>query len=228
MRSIDVGIVWPPVDPVHLASEWLFNVPLLVLVAKSSPLARRQKLRLTDLSDQVLLMPNRSQAVNQKVLQMFRHAGVALKTVHTTSSPFEAGAMWVTAGKGIYVLTGTPRDFPVIGAGIAVVPLADPGVLKCTWPGGKTKTQWRSLISLRPRARFFLQAASCARVARFAAFCRQKATSLKPFVRVCPSPPGERRPYSAFWRFRSHCWRIFQNRFAERQVILQQPPLAQE
>ena len=126
LRSIDVGIVVSPVDQVHLASEWLFNAPLLVLVSKNSPLARRKKLRLRDLGNQVLLMPNRSQAVNQKVLQMFRQAGVALKAVHTTSSPFEAGAMWVTAGKGIYVLTGTVRDFPVSNPGIAVMPLADP------------------------------------------------------------------------------------------------------
>ena len=32
--------------------------------------------------------------------------------------------------------------------------------------------------------------------------------NLKPFVRVCSSLPGEPHPYSAFWRFRSHCWRI--------------------
>jgi len=126
LRSIDVGIVCSPGDQVHLASEWLFNAPLLVLVSKNSPLARRRKLRLTDLANQVLLMPNRSQTVNQKVLEMLRQAGVALKAVHTTSSPFEAGAMWVTAGKGIYVLTGTVRDFPVFNPGIAVVPLADP------------------------------------------------------------------------------------------------------
>jgi DNA-binding transcriptional LysR family regulator len=126
LRSIDVGIVCSPVDQVHLASQWLFNAPLLVLISKNSPLARRKKLRLTDLGNQVLLMPNRSQTVNQKVLQMFRQAGVALKAVHTTSSPFEAGAMWVTAGKGIYVLTGMARDFTVFNPGIAVVPLADP------------------------------------------------------------------------------------------------------
>jgi len=32
--------------------------------------------------------------------------------------------------------------------------------------------------------------------------------NLKPFVRIYSSLPGELRPYSAFWRFRSHCWRI--------------------
>ncbi len=126
LRSIDVGIVCSPVDQVHLASQWLFNAPLLVLISKNSPLARRKKLRLTDLGNQVLLMPNRSQTVNQKVLQIFHQAGVALKAVHTTSSPFEAGALWVTAGKGIYVLTGMVRDFPVFNPEIAVVPLADP------------------------------------------------------------------------------------------------------
>jgi len=33
-------------------------------------------------------------------------------------------------------------------------------------------------------------------------------TDLKPFVRGCSNLPGEPHPYSAFWRFRSHCWRI--------------------
>ena len=126
LRSIDVGIVCSPVDQAHLASERLLNAPLLALVSKNSPLARRKKLHLKDLANQVLLMPNRSQVVNQKVLQMFRQEGVALKAVQTTSSPFEAGALWVTAGKGIYVLTGTVRNFPVFNPGIAVVPLADP------------------------------------------------------------------------------------------------------
>jgi hypothetical protein len=33
--------------------------------------------------------------------------------------------------------------------------------------------------------------------------------NLKPFVRVCSSLTREPHPYSAFWRFRSHFWRIF-------------------
>jgi hypothetical protein len=32
--------------------------------------------------------------------------------------------------------------------------------------------------------------------------------NLKPFVRVCSSLLGEPHPSSAFWRFRSHRWRI--------------------
>ena len=36
--------------------------------------------------------------------------------------------------------------------------------------------------------------------------------NLKPFVRVCSSLPGEPHPYSAFWRFPSHSWRMSANR----------------
>jgi DNA-binding transcriptional LysR family regulator len=121
-REIDVGIVRARVD-LRLAFEQLFEECLFVALLKTGPLARRKKLSVKELAGQTLLLPDRANSLNEKVLQMYREAGVVPKVLHTTSLPHEAGAMLVTSGKGIYILPGTAQHPPAPGSGITAVPL---------------------------------------------------------------------------------------------------------
>jgi DNA-binding transcriptional LysR family regulator len=111
-----------------------------VILPETSILARRKKLRLKDLAGQVLLLPNRTHAINRKVMQMCRDGGFIPKVAHTTAVPHEAGAALVASGEGIYVLPGAPLNFPSFGIGIAAIPLHEPLSMEVhvAWRKGET------------------------------------------------------------------------------------------
>lgn len=153
--EIDVGIFWPPVDRARLDSEPLFEERFWVVLPSSHPLAKRRKLRLKELAGQLLLLPNQTSSVNQKVLQMCREAGLTLKTKATTAVPHEAGAALVASGKGIYVLAGTPLKFPSFGSGIAVVPLDEPFTIEVYMVWRKRETSAAVLNFLATARRVF-------------------------------------------------------------------------
>jgi len=138
--DIDVGIFWPPIDHLRIDSERLFDKRFRVILPKSSPLAKRKKLRIKELEGQSLLLPDQTRSSNRKVLQLCREAHVNLKPVHTTALPHEAGAALVASGKGIYVLAGSPLLFPNFGVGIASIALDEPLSLEVhlAWRKGET------------------------------------------------------------------------------------------
>lgn len=159
--EIDIGISWPPIDQVHISSERLFDERFRVIVRKASPLAKHKKLRLRQLADQVLLLPEQSETSNRMVLQMARDTGLKLKVFHTTSLPHEAGAALVAAGKGVYVLAGSPLKFPSFGAGIIAIPLDEPMALEVhmAWRKGETSPV---VLSFLDTARKVFQGSSTA------------------------------------------------------------------
>ncbi len=123
-REIDVGFVRPPVAPSFVVSDLLFRQKFMVVLAKRSPVARSKKIKLSQIADQnLLLFPRKnSRGVHDKILDMYRAAGIVPKVVYTTSSPQNAGSMDVAAGKGIYILPGVLR----LDDDLAVVPLDEP------------------------------------------------------------------------------------------------------
>jgi len=153
--EIDVGIFWPPVDHAHMESERLFDERFWVVLPKRNPLAKRRKLCLKELAGQILLLPNQTPAVNQKVLQMCRDKGLTLKSKRTTAVPHEAGAALVASGKGIYVLAGTPLKFPSFGSGIAVIPLDEPSTIEVYMAWRKRETSAAVLNFLETARRVF-------------------------------------------------------------------------
>ena len=128
-RKIDAGFLRPPIDLINLASEAIFKEPFMVLLRKSDPLARRKKVRLRELAHEALLLHEReiSVGVYDKVLELYRQAGVAPKIIQTRTGPYEeAGAILVASGKGIYVGVGGVLSHPVFGSGVIAVPLDEP------------------------------------------------------------------------------------------------------
>ena len=124
-KDIDVGFLRPPVDAVHLASEPLFREPFAAVLPKRHPLAKRAKLRLVELADQTLFLIPRKQSVglHDKVIELYRNAGVNPKIVHTEAMPHEAGGMLVAAGNGVYVV---PTLSLRVSSDLTVVPLDEP------------------------------------------------------------------------------------------------------
>ena len=159
-REIDVGLLFPPVDSVYLASEALFRESFRVILSKTSALAKRRKLHLNELAGQVLLLPDRTPGINKKVLHRLRQAGVSLRVLHTSSVPHEAGAMLVTSGKGIYVLPGTTLRFPSFGSGIVAVRLAEPFSMEVRLAWRKKETSVAVLNFLQTARQVFKPASS--------------------------------------------------------------------
>jgi DNA-binding transcriptional LysR family regulator len=151
--EIDIGISWPPIDRTHISSERLFDERFRVILPRTSPLARHKKLRFRELAEQVLLLPEQTETSNRKVLQMARDAGVTLKVARTTALPHEAGAALVAAGKGIYVLAGSPLKFPSFGTGITTIPLDEPMALEVhiAWRKGENSPTVLSFLEVARR-----------------------------------------------------------------------------
>lgn len=138
-RDIDVGFMRPPVDTAHLCAETLFEEQFVVVLPKTSPLARRKKVRLKQLADQTLLLIPRthSTVMHDKVLEMYRKAGLNPRVIHTTSFPDEAGGMLVASGKGIFVVP--PKSLRV-SDDLAVVLLDEPSAtieVQMAWRKGE-------------------------------------------------------------------------------------------
>ncbi|MBZ5501767.1 MAG: LysR family transcriptional regulator [Acidobacteriia bacterium] len=163
--EIDVGIFWPPVDHTGLDCQPLLEERFWVVLPRKNPLAKRRRLRLKELAGQILLLPNQTPAVNDKVLQMCRAAGLTPKTKRTTAVPHEAGAALVASGKGIYVLAGTPLKFPSFGSGIAVVPLDDPSTITVYLAWRRRETSAAVLNFLATARRVFRLASASPRPA---------------------------------------------------------------
>jgi DNA-binding transcriptional LysR family regulator len=129
LRSIDVGFMRPPIDSMHLVSERLFDEKFLIVLQKSSPLAKCKTLRLKQLANEPLLLIDRnlSSGTFDKILELYRKANVRPKVIQTRSLPYEeAGAILVASGKGIYVAIGTNPCHPRFADRVTVVPLAGP------------------------------------------------------------------------------------------------------
>lgn len=128
--KIDVGFLRPPVDSAHLQSQPLFKERFMALLSKTSPLAKSRQIRLRQLSRETLLLHKRdvSSGVYDKVLDLYRAAGVAPKIVRTRTGPWEeVGIMLVASGKGIYIGVGAILSNSVLGKEVVAVPLSEPG-----------------------------------------------------------------------------------------------------
>jgi len=141
-QEIDVGIFTPPFDRRQIESEHLFDESYRVLLPRSSPLASRTSLRLKDLEGEVVFLLDVDEASNRALLQRAHQTHARLQVAATSAVPHQAGSALVAAGKGIYVLPGSPVtvNFPAFGPEIAVIPLDEPIVreLHMIWRKGES------------------------------------------------------------------------------------------
>jgi DNA-binding transcriptional LysR family regulator len=125
----------PPVD-VGLMSETIIKEHFEVVICRKHAPIGRKSLTLVELAGEPLLIHDRSfsTALYDKIMDLYRRAGVNPKVTHSSSFPYEeAGAMLIASGKGIYLGvssspgTGTTVCHPLFVDKVAVVPLDEPG-----------------------------------------------------------------------------------------------------
>jgi DNA-binding transcriptional LysR family regulator len=127
-KIIDVGFLRPPVETVNLMSEFLFHEPMMVLLKRASPLARKKALRLRDIASETMLLQERhySSGTYDKILEIFRAAAIDPTIVQTqTGAHEEAGTMLVAAGKGIFLIPAS-LAYRCVGKDVTAIPLAEP------------------------------------------------------------------------------------------------------
>ncbi len=127
-REIDLAFMRPPVDSRFCLSEFLFEERFLVILPKTSPLAKRKSVSLTDVADMPLLLPKRSQStlVYDKTLDMYRAIGKEPRVVHTQTIAEHSGGMLVESGKGIFIVPRARNVAANFGCGTVALPLSDP------------------------------------------------------------------------------------------------------
>jgi len=128
--QIDVGFLRPPIDHANLRSETVFQEKFVALIPAASPLARQRRIKLRQLASEPLLVHPRdvSIGVYDKILQLYREAGVTPKSIiHTSAFPYhEAGAILVASGRGIVVGVGAMLARPALGGKVIGIPLDQP------------------------------------------------------------------------------------------------------
>lgn len=128
--EIDIGFMRPPVDAV-LTSEVLYNERLIVVLGKTNPLAKRKVLRIKDLAEETLFLPDRNVGcgLHDRTLELYAKAGISPRIsplVAETSSHGEVHKILLAANKGIFIM-GDETSSRVDNGNVAVaVPLDEP------------------------------------------------------------------------------------------------------
>lgn len=128
--GIDVGFLRPPVDSI-LASEILYEERLVALIGKANPLAKRKSLRIKDVAEETIFLPDRSvgSGLRDKTLELFSRAGVTPRVSALMADPISTGEVHkvlLAANKGIFII-GDELSTRIENANVAVaVPIEDP------------------------------------------------------------------------------------------------------
>jgi DNA-binding transcriptional LysR family regulator len=113
-NEIDIGLLRPPIDLVHLDCELLFDEEFVVVLPRTHHLAKRKSLRLKDIADEPLIISDRrfSSWLYEKILGLYSKQGL---TSHLTVADVESNeegasmvASGIAAGKAV-----------LLGAGVA-------------------------------------------------------------------------------------------------------------
>ena len=113
--KLDVGILALPIHDDNLHAELLFEEPFLLAVPQSHPLAKRQTLKLSDLSDQSLLLLEDGHCLRDQALEVCHMAGAGEKSGFRATS-LETLRQMVAANVGITLLPTLAVKPPVAPA----------------------------------------------------------------------------------------------------------------
>jgi len=139
--EIDTAFTRSVIDPGQLCAEVLFEEKFVVHVSKASPLARRRSLRVKDLANETLLLPNRQlcAAMYDKTLDLYAEAGISPNVLHVPLSPApnsDAQIVHVACRKGIFIMPDEVVRRPNPGGEVVAVPLDEPNAkvdVKMAW-----------------------------------------------------------------------------------------------
>jgi len=167
---IDVGFLRPPVDAA-LASEILYEEPLVALVGKTNPLARRTSVRIEDLADETLFLPDSSvgKGLLDKIMELFAKAGVRPRISPLTADPMshsEVHKVLLAANKGIFIVGDEQTTRVDNGNVAAAVPIDDPEARIEVYMAWRKTEKSATVLALLDTARAMFSAGSARRAAR--------------------------------------------------------------
>ena len=164
--QIDVGFLRPPVDP-SLASEVLYEERLVAVMNKANGLARRRSLRMKDLANETVYLPDPNVGVGMRelILNLYSRAGIAPHVTPlplSVSSPSESHKVLLAANKGIFISADEPSmRVDNINVGVAV-PIDEPDAKIAVCLAWRKRESSAVVLALLDTARQILRAAAAA------------------------------------------------------------------
>jgi DNA-binding transcriptional LysR family regulator len=124
-RRVDlvVGRVFAPLDHERLQTEVLYHEPLVVVAGANSPWARRRKLRLADLVNEVWTLPPPDGLVGSLVREAFRAQGLDFPRATVLTNTYPARRALLLTGRFLSVATAFVVRFPVRDPALKVLPV---------------------------------------------------------------------------------------------------------
>lgn len=142
--ELDVGVLALPVDMDGLEARELYEEPFLVAVPRDHPLAKRETVRLDDLSDEPLLLLEEGHCLRDQALAVCSRAGVE-EAQDFRATSLETLRQMVAAGAGITLLPQLAcRGGRGALGGVVTKPLARPV------PTRRVGAVWRRSTARRP------------------------------------------------------------------------------
>jgi DNA-binding transcriptional LysR family regulator len=161
--EIDVAFLRPCFELPELASELMFEEPMVVHISKANPLAKRKSLRLRDLANETLLMFDRVTApgLYDKTLELYAAAGVTPHVITVAADPVphnDTQALLLTCRKGFRIAPDEIATRPAPGSELTVIPLDEPDAVaevRLTW---RKSEKTPAVIEFVKTARLILRA----------------------------------------------------------------------
>ncbi len=171
--QIDAGFLRPPVDPV-LASEVLYEEQLVALLGKTNPLAKRKLVRIKDLAEETLFLPDRNvgSGLQDLTLSLFAKAGVTPRISPLAADPGSHGEVHkvlLAANKGIFIVGDEISTRMDNGNVAAAVPIDDPEAKIEVYIAWRKNERSATVLAFVETARKMFSEASAQRSARCAA-----------------------------------------------------------
>jgi DNA-binding transcriptional LysR family regulator len=155
-QQIDIALTRVPVDAPSIECEVAFHEQIVVLLRESHPLSGARAVRLRQLAEETLLMPDRQVApvLFDRVLALYAAAGVIPRVVHTRSTPDAlSGLLQVASGEGIHLTAASPWTQPHAVNGVAEVPLDEPNATTPMFLAWRREEKSRNVLNLVASAR---------------------------------------------------------------------------
>lgn len=129
--TIDIGFLRPPVDAARLKSEFLYEERLIALMGRTNPLAKRRMVRIKDLADETLFLPDPSvgKGLRDRTLELYTKAGVSPRISSMTADPMSHGEVHkilLASNKGIFIIADEVSTRVEYGNATVAVPIDDP------------------------------------------------------------------------------------------------------
>lgn len=168
--TIDLGFLRPPVDPM-LASEVLYEERLVALTGKTNPLAKRKSVRVRDLADETLFLPDRNvgSGLQDITLSLFAKAGIMPKISPLAADPGSHGEVHkilLAANKGIFIVGDETTTRVDNGNVAAAVPIDDPDAKIDVYIAWRKSEKSATVLAFIETARRLFAEASTQRSAR--------------------------------------------------------------